>query len=144
MFFSICHISKNTVTLDKGSLHPNNRYNVASAHCLALGECFRPKGFSVESLLLSIQAKCLTSLGLSSDSGLLMDLPIRLASSMGYHRDPDDFQLSAFEKQMQRRTWSLCMQLDLLISFQLGLPSNIQFPTWDTRPPRNLQDCDFD
>jgi hypothetical protein len=29
-------------------------------------------------------------------------------------------------------------------SFQLGLPSNTQFPTWDTRPPTNLLDSDFD
>lgn len=80
---------------------------------------------------------------MSPDSGLIFGLLIRLAARMGYHGDPDIFQLSAFEREMRRRTWSLCMQLDLLTSFQLGLPSNIQFPTWDTRPPRNLLDSDF-
>ena len=144
ILFSICHIAKNTLTLGKGNVSPDDRYNVASAHCLALGEYFRPKQFSVESLLLFVQAKCFTSLGMSPDSSLILGLLIRLATRMGYHRDPDNFQLSVFEREMRRRTWSLCMQLDLLISFQLGLPSNIQFPTWDTRPPRNLQDTDFD
>ena len=144
ILFSICHIAKNTLTLGKQNVHSDNRYNVASAHCLALGEYFRAKQFSVEALLLFVQAECLTGLGMSPESGLIFGLLIRLATSMGYHRDPDVLPLSAFEKEMRRRTWSLCMQLDLLISFQLGLPSNIQFPTWDTRPPRNLQDSDFD
>ncbi|MCJ1458928.1 hypothetical protein MMC28_009304, partial [Mycoblastus sanguinarius] len=144
ILFSICHIAKSTLTLGKENVYRDDRYSVASAHCLALGEYFRPKRFSVESLLLFVQAKCLTSLGMSPDSGLIFGLLIRLATIMGYHRDPDIFQLSAFEREMRRRTWSLCIQLDLLISFQLGLPSNIQFPTWNTRPPRNLQDSDFD
>ena len=146
IFFSICHIAKNTLTLGKENIYStfDDKYSIASAHCLAHGEYFRPKRFSVESLLLFVQAKCLTNLAMSPDSGLLCGLLIRLATTMGYHRDPDMFQLSAFDGEMRRRTWSLCMQMDLLISFQLGLPSNIQFPTWDTRPPRNLQDSDFD
>ena len=144
ILFSICHVAKNSLSLGKENMFPDDRYNVASAHCLALGEYFRPKRFSVESLLLFVQAKCMTSLGMSPDSGLIFGLLVRLATRMGYHRDPDMFPLSAFEREMRRRTWSLCMQLDLLISFQLGLPSNIQYPTWDTRPPKNLQDSDFD
>ena len=144
IFFSICHIARNTLTSGQENGIPDDRFNAASAHCLALGEYFRPKRFSVESLLLFVQAKCMTSLGMSPDLGLIIGLTIRIAIRMGYHRDPDMFQLSAFEKEMRRRTWSLCMQLDLLISFQLGLPSNIQFPTWDTQPPRNLQDWDLD
>ena len=144
ILFSICHIAINTLSLGKENVEPDDRYNIASAHCLSLGKYFRPKRFSVESLLLFAQARCFTSLGMSPDSGLLMGLLIRLATRMGYHRDPDMFPLSAFGKEMRRRTWSLCMQLDLLTSFQLGLPSNIQFPTWDTRPPKNLEDSDFD
>ena len=144
ILFSICHIAKNTLALGQVKGDADERFSVASAHCLGLGEFFRPKRFSVESLLLFVQAQCMTSLGMSPDLGLILGLIIRLATRMGYHRDPDMFPLSAFEREMRRRTWSLCMQLDLLISFQLGLPSNIQYPTWDTRPPRNLQDSDFD
>ena len=144
ILFSICHIAKNTLALGQVQGHADERFSVASAHCLVLGEYFRPKRFSVESLLLFVQAQCMTSLGMSPDLGLILGLIIRLATRMGYHRDPDMFPLSAFEREMRRRTWSLCMQLDLLISFQLGLPSNIQYPTWDTGPPRNLQDSDFD
>ncbi|KAL8822584.1 MAG: hypothetical protein Q9191_006680 [Dirinaria sp. TL-2023a] len=144
ILFSICHIARNTLSLGQANVYADNRYEIASAHCLALGEYFRPKKFSVESLLLYAQAKCMTGLGVSLDVGLIFGLIVRLATRMGYHRDPSIFQLSVFEGEMRRRTWSLCMQLDVLISFQLGLPSNIQFPTWDTQPPRNLLDSDFD
>ena len=144
ILFSICHVAQNTLSVGKENTNANNRYSMASAHCLALGEYFRPKQFSVESLLLFVQADCLTGLSMSSDLGPIFGLLIRLATKMGYHRDPDIFQLSAFQGEMRRRTWSLCMQMDLMLSFQMGLPSNIQFPTWDTRPPRNLLDSDFD
>ena len=144
MLFSICNIAENTLILGIENVCTENRYDVASAHCLAIAEYFRPKQLSVESLLLFVQAQCLTSLGTSPDTSLIFGLLIRLATRMGYHRDPEIFKLSAFEKEMRRRTCSLCMQFDLLISFQLGLPSNIQFSTWDTRPPKNLQDSDFD
>lgn len=71
---------------------------------------------------------------------------MRLGTVMGYHRDADGYRqsISVFEGEIRRRTWSICMQLDMLISFQFGLPSNTQYPTWDTRPPTNLLDSDFD
>lgn len=150
ILFSICHVakttltSKNTMTLGHQNDHPDDNFITASAQCLALGEYFRPKRFSVESLLLFVHASCVTRLETTTDLGLILSMVIRLATSIGYHRDPQHLPLSAFEKEMRRRTWSLCIQLDLLISFQLGLPSNIQFPTWDTQPPRNLRDSDFD
>ena len=144
ILFSICHIARNSLALGQGAPSADNKYIVASAHCLGLGQYFRPKEYSVESLLLFVQAKCLTNLDISSDTSLIFGLLIRLATTMGYHGELGMFQLSTFERQMRRRTWSLCMQLDLLISYQLGLPSNIQFPTWDTQPPRNLLDSDFD
>ena len=144
IFFSICHIASNTLTLGKDQSQYDFRYVAAAAHCLAIGEYYKPNRFAVEALLLFAQSKCITTLDIPVDTGLIFGPLIRLAITMGYHRDPDMFPLSVFEKEMRRRTWSLCMQLDLLVSFQLGLPSNIQFPTWDTRPPKNLLDSDFD
>ena len=38
----------------------------------------------------------------------------------------------------------MCRQFDLMISFQLGLPNSIPLDSWDTKPPRNLLDADFD
>lgn len=123
-----------------------NRFDTAAAHCLAVGEYCRPRQFAVKALFLFIQARCLTSVDIGPDAAVLIGTLARLATVMGYHRDATGSRLrmTAFEGEMRRRTWSLCMQLDMLISFQLGLPSTIQYPTWDTRPPTNLLDSDFD
>ena len=144
IFFSICHIAINSLAARKETATEDVKFSIAAAHCLVIGEYFRPKRFAVESLLLWAQSRSFTCLEIPPEIGTVFGLIIRLATRMGYHRDPDHFDLSPFEKEMRRRTWSLCMQLDLLISFQMGLPSNVQFPTWDTSPPTNLLDSDFD
>ncbi|KAH8896266.1 hypothetical protein GQ53DRAFT_852327 [Thozetella sp. PMI_491] len=144
MLFSVLYVATYTLRRGKGCESVDYRFSSAAAQCLAIGEYFRPKRFAVESLLLYAHAQCLTSHELPSDIGPLFGVLVRLASSMGYHREPDMTSQSPFEKEMRRRTWSACMQLDLLVSFHLGLPSGVQFPTWDTTAPRNLLDSDFD
>ncbi|KAM0811347.1 hypothetical protein AB5N19_11703 [Seiridium cardinale] len=144
ILFSICHISANALRRRDDGPHPGNQFSVAAAQCLAIGEYFRPKRFSVEALTLFTQAQCLTSTELPADIGALSGLITRLATRMGYHRDPDRFKLSPFDKEMRRRTWSFCMQLDVIISFHLGLPTGVQYPTWDTKIPSALADSEFD
>ncbi|KAK0733009.1 hypothetical protein B0T26DRAFT_622480, partial [Lasiosphaeria miniovina] len=146
ILFSICHISANTLVVGKGALNGDSRFAVAAAHCLVLGEYFRPKRFAVEGLLIFCQAQSLTSVSAPPDIGVLAGLLMRIATSMGYHRDPTALPLSfsPFETELRRRTWSMCMQLDLLIAFHLGVPSSLQFPTWDTKAPSNLMASDFD
>ncbi|KAJ8065420.1 hypothetical protein OCU04_006107 [Sclerotinia nivalis] len=133
MLFSILDIatravSTKSVTDEEGSIE---RYDIAAAQCLVAGDYHRPQQFSVEALLLLIHAKCLAGLDLSSSIAILLGTLVRLATVMGYHRDADisGRRFSAFEGEMRRRTWSMLMQIDMLVSFQLGLPSNIQFPT---------------
>lgn len=139
ILFSILDIATRTLstssTASTGEKSKSDRFAIAAAHCLAVGEYYRPQRFAVEALLLYAQSKCLTSVDLSPDVAILFGTLVRLATVMGYHRDADGSRggMSAFEGEMRRRTWSLCMQLDMLVSFQNGLPSNIQFPTWDTR-----------
>lgn len=150
ILFSILDIATMTASVGSGISAVEGGtadcFDMAAAHCLAVGEYYRPQRFAVEALVLYAQARCLISVDLAPDVGILFGTLVRLATLMGYHRDADGSRqrISAFEGEMRRRTWSLCMQLDMLVSFQLGLPSNIQFPTWDTRPPTNLLDSDFD
>ena len=144
IFFTICYIASSTLLPPSGSDIEHMRYSTAAAHCLAIGGYFRPKRFAVEALLLFAQSQLFTSLDIPSDVATIMSLVIRLATKLGYHREPDNFSISPFEKEMRRRTWSLCIQIDLLTAFQFGLPSTVQYPTWDTRPPSNLLDSDFD
>ena len=143
IMFTICHIASSTLMPPSASDTGCVRYSVAAAHCLAIGGYFRPKRFAVEALLLFAQSQHFTSLDIPPDVATIVSLAVRLASKQGYHRDPERLRISPFEKEMRRRTWSLCIQLDLLNAFQFGVPSTVQFPTWDTRPPLNLSDSDF-
>jgi len=148
ILFSILGISSDFLSRASGDEEHGTlgRFATAAAHCLVAGEYHRPQRFSVEALLLYAQAKCLKGAEFGPDIAILFGTLVRLATVMCYHRDADNFKgkVSAFEGEIRRRAWSLCMQLDTLVSFQLGLPSNVQFPTWDTKPPTNLLDSDFD
>lgn len=117
----------------------------AAAQCLVLGEFTRPQCHAVEALVLYAQCKYMYSLDPSRELCIILSVVSRIAYIMGYHRDPDNFNsFTSFEGEMRRRAWSACMQFDLMASFQFGLPSNISIDTWDTKPPRNLLDSDFD
>jgi hypothetical protein len=64
---------------------------------------------------------------------------------MGYHRDAKNYpQMSLWEGEMRRRLWAVLKEVDLLVSSQFGLPSNINTQLTDTQKPRNLHDEDFD
>ena len=76
---------------------------------------------------------------------VLFGMIVRQALRMGYHRDPDHLQnITVFEGEMRRRCWAVLRQIDLLNSYQMGLPSSTQSINSDTALPRNLQDWDFD
>jgi hypothetical protein len=91
------------------------------------------------------QCKNMRSLDPSREAGAIFGMVVRMAHEMGYHRDPDLLgSFSPFEGEMRRRFWALCKQVDLMVSFQLGLPSNICLENCDTKSPRNLTDLDFD
>ncbi len=131
--------SKNNLVIGSSALH------VASGQCLVLGEYHRPQQYVVEALAMYAQCKSFNSLDPSREAGAILSMAIRLAYEMGYHRDPDSFgSFTAFEAEMRRRSWAICRQFDLMISFQLGLPSNICLENCDTKSPRNLLDSDFD
>ncbi|KAI4209137.1 MAG: hypothetical protein LQ351_007889 [Letrouitia transgressa] len=150
ILFSILYIASETISKDSatstGEDGLSSWFDTAAAYCLVNGEYFRPQRFSVEALLLYTQAKCFVSVDLTSNVAVLFGTLARLTMTMGYHRDAGGYrqQISVFEGEMRRRSWSLFMQLDMLVSFQLGIPSNTQYPTWDTWPPTNLLDSDFD
>jgi hypothetical protein len=117
----------------------------AAAQCLVLGGFSRPQHQAVEALVLYAQCKYMLSLDPSRELCLIISIVSRIAYMMGYHRDPDNFShLTVFEGEMRRRTWSMCRQFDVMVSFQFGLPSNIPIDSWDTKSPRNLLDSDFD
>lgn len=121
------------------------KFHALAGQCLVLGEYHKPQQFVAEALTLYAHCKNLRSLDPSREAGAILSMVVRMAYEMGYHRDPDFYgSFTVFEGEMRRRFWATCKQMDLMISFQLGLPSNICLENCDTKSPRNLSDSDFD
>lgn len=113
-----------------------------SASAAVLAGFTTPKKYTLECLIFY-------TAGLRSNDGfmkvwLMIGLILRLSLRMGYHRDPKYYpRLSPFDGEMRRRVWTAVSMIDILISFQLGLPSMVRTITTDTEPPLNLLDRDF-
>ncbi|EXJ90908.1 hypothetical protein A1O1_04014 [Capronia coronata CBS 617.96] len=152
ILFSICCISAivDEAVGSPGSTPGDQRsmrttFLNAAGHCIQLGGYVLPKRYAVEALVLYAQCRYRTTMDPSREVGTVLAILVRLAYRSGYHRDPSHFpHFSAFEGEMRRRAWSSCQQMDMMVSFQLGLPNLIPPDSWDTRPPRNLVDTDFD
>lgn len=152
MLFSICSVASlimGTVGLPQASreeiIAKSTKFHIAAGQCLVAGEYHRPQPFVLEALAMYGQSKNMRSLDPSREAGAIFSMIVRMAYEMGYHRDPDKLgNLTPFEGEMRRRFWALIKQADLMISFQLGLPSSICFENCDTKSPRNLTDSDFD
>ncbi|RMX87617.1 hypothetical protein D0869_02216 [Hortaea werneckii] len=118
------------------------RYHSMAASAAVLADFTKPKAHTIEALILY-------TAGLRSDNAFMnvwlsIGLIIRLALRMGYHRDGKHYpNISPFSGEMRRRTWAIISMIDVLISFQLGLPSMVKTIQSDAEPPSNLLDRDF-
>ncbi|RFU29567.1 hypothetical protein B7463_g6786, partial [Scytalidium lignicola] len=116
-----------------------------AAQCLLYANYMNPGPYNMEALIQYLITEHLRSNDAQIGVSVLLGIIIKLAMSMGYHRDPKHYpNISAFEGEMRRRAWVLICQLEHLISFQVGLPRVIQDWQCDTKPPHNLLDEDFD
>jgi hypothetical protein len=118
------------------------RLHSLSASAAVLADFTTPKKYTIECLLFYLS-------GLRGNDGfmkvwLMVGLIVRLALRMGYHRDPKYYPgLTAFEGEIRRRVWCVISMIDILVSFQLGLPSMVKTIATDIEPPNNLLDRDF-
>ncbi|KAB8204302.1 hypothetical protein BDV34DRAFT_118894 [Aspergillus parasiticus] len=152
ILFSICCLSSLTREtagpgrpLQRDAVPESPKFHTAAGQCLVIGEYHRPQKLAIEALAVYAQCKNLTTLDPSREAGMILGMVVRMAYELGYHRDPDSFgSLSVFEGEMRRRFWAACKHMDIMISFQQGLPSNICLESCDTKSPRNLLDSDFD
>ncbi|KAJ5090939.1 hypothetical protein N7532_009623 [Penicillium argentinense] len=116
-----------------------------SAQGLMQSNYLTPGRYKPEALFLYSLTEFYRSQDAQAGVSYLFGILIRLTMRMGYHRDPNHYpSLSPWEGEMRRRLWALVCQLDILISFQVGLPRTIQPWQYDTEQPSNLHDTDFD
>ena len=150
--FSICYMASyegQTIGLSKTGQDDSGaekaRFHTASAQCLVLGHYHRPQRYVPEALAMYAQCKNLQSLEPSREGGAVMAMAVRIAYEMGYHQDGASVgTFTPFEVEMRRRLWAACIQMHLMLSFQLGIPSSIRFECSDTKPPSNLFDSDLE
>ncbi|TKX18531.1 fungal specific transcription factor domain-containing protein 77 [Elsinoe australis] len=118
------------------------RFHQYAASAAVLADYTTPKKYTIECLTLYLAG--LRSQNASVDIWHLLGMVIRLALRMGLHKDGSHFpEISAFDQEMRRRQWHNMFMLDVLISFQLGLPSIIRSIASDTRKPGNFMDSDI-
>ncbi|KAJ5966540.1 hypothetical protein N7481_013254 [Penicillium waksmanii] len=145
---SVSHYHRSEEPLPVNMVNPSTAWNVfrkRAAQGLVQANYLAPGRDKVEALFFYSLSEFYRSqdaqIGVSNLFGIL----IRLAMRMGYHRDPSHYpSISAFDGEMRRRLWELICQLDILISFQVGLPRTIQPWQYDTALPSNIHDIDFD
>ncbi|KAF2090122.1 hypothetical protein K490DRAFT_15508, partial [Saccharata proteae CBS 121410] len=74
----------------------------------------------------------------------LTGLVVRMAQTLGIHRDGEHFDLSPFEIEMRRRLWWQVCILDARASEDHGCDPTILEATFDTKMPLNVNDSDLD
>lgn len=74
-----------------------------------------------------------------------LGLIVRMAMTMGLHRDPSEFgqKISPFWAEQRRKLWYTMLELDVHMSMQCNLPSCIREGDFTCLPPRNLNDDDI-
>lgn len=112
--------------------------------CLVLGQYTRTGPYVVECLTHYLHIEFAICTDANKDAWFILGLTIKIAMSMGYHRDPSYFpKLKPLQAEMRRRLWATLLQADILISSQMGMPRMISDTQWDTAQPHNLQDSDL-
>ncbi|KAL9618376.1 MAG: hypothetical protein Q9160_006884 [Pyrenula sp. 1 TL-2023] len=66
---------------------------------------------------------------------------VRLAMTMGLHRDPCHFpKMSIMQTELRRRLWSTVIEMALQTSLEAGMIPMIRLDDFDTRSPSNIDD----
>ncbi|KAK1986608.1 fungal-specific transcription factor domain-containing protein [Colletotrichum cereale] len=119
-------------------------FRAAASWCLVRGRYTRPSIATIPPLILYVESEFAISRAAQTNCYVLSSVCLRLLLKMGLHRDPDRLAgISPFEGEMRRRMWNMAVQLDLLVSFHMGLPSMLGGIDCDCGLPRNLVDEDF-
>jgi hypothetical protein len=78
------------------------------------------------------------------ESWAQLGLIVRMAMTMGLHRDPSEFaHLTPFIAENRRKLWYTIMDMDLHVALQCNLPCGVQEGEYTCLPPRNLDDEDL-
>jgi len=74
---------------------------------------------------------------------VLVGVAIRIAQSMGLHRDGPIFGINPLETEIRRRLWYEICLLDLRTAEEHGSDPGISTQSYDTKLPLNIEDTDI-
>lgn len=121
-----------------------SKYQALASSAMALADLAKPQPYNLEAAMIYGECEFLRRNDSHARLWLMIGVMIRVALRMGYHRDARHFDnIAPFYGEMRRRIWHVLYQMDVLVSFALGLPSMIRGIESDTLPPHNLLDTDF-
>ncbi|OTA06305.1 Zn2Cys6 transcriptional regulator [Trichoderma parareesei] len=121
------------------------QYRSCAGWALIWGKYAQPTAITIPAFILYVEADFILNRAAQMNCYILSGVCLRLMLKMGFHRDPSHLaNISPFEGEMRRRQWNMAAQIDLLVSFHMGLPSMLSGIESDTELPRNLEDDDFD
>ena len=119
---------------------PEERVDVfcmRAAQCILASDISAPVPYSMEEVILYAATEYSRLPEGNVGLWMLGSLIVRKAMHMGYHRDPKNFpSITPFKGEIRRRLWMCLSQVDLLMSFMLGLPSMIRPSESDVDLPR--------
>lgn len=120
-------------------------YRSCAAWALVWGKYTQPTLETLPAFVLYVEAFFLFNRAAQMSCYVLSGVCVRLMLKMGLHRDPTKLRnITAYEGEMRRRFWNMATQVELLVSFHMGLPSIMSGIESDTATPGNYQDDDFD
>ncbi|KXX76827.1 Activator of stress genes 1, partial [Madurella mycetomatis] len=120
-------------------------YKIRAAHCLTLSNYTEPGQYKMEALIVYFACEYVGGPNKGVSIAIVLSVLVRLAMHMGMHRDPRHCpDVTPFQGEMRRRIWTVLKDLDLVVASKFGLPGNIDSKHYDTEPPANLHDEDFD
>ncbi|KAI0555558.1 fungal-specific transcription factor domain-containing protein [Xylaria curta] len=119
----------------------SQQYASKAAECLRRSDYAKPRSKTVEAMLMCLHSEHTWLEEYHFRASLVLSFAIRIAMRSGYHRDPSYFhQISIFDAEIRRRTWSYLVQLDLIFASYLGLPPHVRHHQYDTRLPADIPD----
>ena len=120
-------------------------YRQRMAECLTHADCDQPQEYLLEALILHLYVVYASSLDFQPSVWMQYGTVVRMAMRLGYHLDPLYLRdVKPFHAEMRRRVWTFIRQLDVLYSFQIGLPTTLNSRWLEAPLPVNILDEDFD
>lgn len=121
-------------------------FKLATEQCLIVGDYTKKLYIhTVQTMILLIAQQ--NQKDRSEDAWILLGSLVRIALSMGLHRDPKNFgtTISPSVGEIRKRLWTIIYFMDVLESIKIGLPYMIRVEECDASLPLNLHDdeiCD--